>query len=138
MAFDRHIVGRIGEDHVRHIALHQLTQRRIAQSIAAHDPMWTDLPDISNAGDRLAVWQVTFEAVILIGFRALIGEENVDLGRLEPGECEVEAQDLQIAQLDRKEVFVPAGTLGKLVVRDPVGTDFSIAQMLDPQCGCSL
>ena len=133
MAADRHIIGRIGEHHLR---LLLAEQRRINVGlcgIATDEAMPADRPDIASPRDRRPR-RDRRHLICGIGLAVLFAErqladEHVDLRQLEAGdgEIEVDVEVGEILELDREQVPIPAGILGELVVGDHISADIRLA-----------
>ena len=68
MAVDRHVVGRIGEDHLRPLAVHQRRDDVRLERVAADQPVRPELPEIARpAARRPALGQQ-----VVIGFAWLL------------------------------------------------------------------
>ena len=59
-------------------------------------------------------------------------EDEVDLRHLEPGQFDIDVELDQPLQLNRQQLPVPSGLLGKLVVGQHIGALIGIAQVRQP------
>jgi tripartite-type tricarboxylate transporter receptor subunit TctC len=65
-----------------------------------------------------------------------VGQEQIDLGRLKPGQGDVESfgrqKVNQLAELDREHFTIPTGLFGDLVVCDQIGALLHRGEMAEP------
>ena len=83
-----HVVGRVGEQQVGQLAVHELLHVLRAGAVAAHDPVFAQQPDVSPLGDRL-LRGLCAEVVLLdllvdldLEVQAEVGHIVVDAGQL--------------------------------------------------------
>ena len=125
VAVDRHVVGRVGEDHLRALVAEQPVVGRGLEGVAADHPMRAEVPDIADLGDRRSCRDLRQPIVAGIAglFRIEAGDQAVDLGDGEAGDAEVEVELglEQPGELDGEHLLVPAGVQRKLVVGEDIG-----------------
>jgi hypothetical protein len=103
---DGHVVGRVGEDHLRLAPIEQPPVVLGRRRIAAEDPVRAREPEVAaprHGRFRLVDrWQGV--GFIFIGTGLQTFDQKVDLGRVEAGhlDVEVEVQGRQVLQLDRQ------------------------------------
>jgi hypothetical protein len=137
MAIDGHVVGRVGEDHLRPLTVHQGRDRGAVERAAADQPMRTKLPKVADA----AAHRSRGRDHVLFGRSRVLRlepfDEAVDLGDRETGDAdiEVEIKGEQILKLPRQDLFVPASVERELIVGDDVGALLGGAHRLDAQAG---
>jgi hypothetical protein len=89
MAVNRHIVGRVGKDHLGQFAVHESSNRQWIEGVSADESMWPKLPYISKPAARSAV--IVRKPVFLgiAGFFEIKPiDECIDLGNREAGDAE--------------------------------------------------
>ena len=137
VAIDFHVVRRVGEDHLRALAVEQprvglgawSSRRRSADAArSARYRQGALLPDRVRRQARRQPG-LAFGGVSR-------SRQNVDLGHLEAGDRDVEIkiEPGQVLQLDLEDLRIPAGLLGELVVGEDVGALLCVREMLEPQC----
>jgi hypothetical protein len=135
MAFDRHVVGWVGEDRGRAVLPHQHLVRILLDRAAAMDPVRPQLPEVT----RPAYCRPRFRRgylVIGISLRSGALDPQIDLADLETGhlEAEVELELGELAQLLGEKPFVPGSDLGQPVVGDREGLCLRWRQVLKADC----
>ena len=102
MAVDGNVVRRIGENHHRAIALHELGVCCRIERAAAVDPMLAEQPEVSRAAHRgtLAIGNSIRRVFFVVGAVETLDTE-IDLAHFEPGglEREVKLEHRQLLQL---------------------------------------
>ena len=96
--------------------------------------MAADLPEVAEPRDgRAAVTRR--HNVVHVRLRLGLANQHVDLGHLEAGNrnVEIKIERREMLQFDPKDLAIPAGLLGELVVGEDVGALLSIAEMLKTQ-----
>jgi hypothetical protein len=73
---DRHIVGRVSEDHVGVLGRHEGEIRLLFQGATAHEPMGSKRPEIAAAGDGGAFWDR--RQLVLFGIARLLRSKSID------------------------------------------------------------
>ena len=138
VAADRHVVGRIGEDGVRQPAARE--QRRVAgrlEGVAAEQAVRAELPEVAGPRHRRARFAGDLRDLVLVPGavrrRVTVEQEEVDLGGLEAGELDLEAELDELVEGAPEGVAVPAGLLGQAVLGDGEGAALRRAQAGQPQ-----
>ena len=138
MAVDRHVVGRVGEDHLGLLAVHQGCHDMAVERVAADQPVRPKLPDIARPAAR---WAVADGKQVVRGiaglFRSQPFDQAVDLGDREAGhaDVEVEIDRQQSLQLLGQDLLVPAGIERQLVVGKHIGPLLLRRHVLEPDAG---
>ena len=132
---DAHVVGRIGEHHLRRLAREQPLIALALQGVGAEQPMLGQEPQIPHCADRRGGLVQLGELVCPIRITTPFGalDQEVYLGKLEPRNLDIEVQ-VELAQrleLDRQRLLIPLRQLGQPVVRDPKGLHLARAEMAD-------
>jgi hypothetical protein len=136
VAVDGDVVGGI---HEHNLGLSPAEEERVRvgfRGIHAKKAMRPDQPQIAGARDHGGVQIDLGDRVGGIGFVGpRIPDQEINLRGLESDHLEVKAEiELgQVLELESKEVSVPAGVLGELVVGDYVGADLRLGEMLEPK-----
>jgi hypothetical protein len=135
MSVDRDVVRRVGEQKVRPFVSHQAAEDGLVSSIPANQTMPTKTPHVACPRDSGCLISDR-EGDLILGLgrtvrRALARfiEHQVDLGRREAGEFDVEIDVDEALQLDRQQLPVPACTGSKLIVSQQVSAPLSRVQM---------
>jgi hypothetical protein len=129
MAIDRHVVGRIGEDQVGSLALHQAREGLGILRVAADQAVAAEV-QTSPRSVTISSGEMSRDFVLLLSLaaagaaRALLGviDDKIDLGQREARELDIEVEVDQALELDREHFPVPTGIEGELVVGDHVGS----------------
>jgi hypothetical protein len=134
----RHVVGRVGEDRLRHRAVHQPPIGRPVERIAAEDPVPIQAPQIAGLGDRRFLREARqFVGLIRFGLpqrRPDPLNPQIDLGHRETGrfEAKVEVDRREVSKPFAEQPIIPTGKLSQSIVRDRVRLCLFRAQALDP------
>ena len=137
VAVDRDIVGRVGEDHLGLLAVHQGGDDFGIERVAADEPVRSEPPQVARPTarrDPVGIRQLIVRRIARL-FRRQALHQLVDLGDREAGDADVEA-DVglhQLLQLERQQLFVPAGVEGELVVGQHIGPLLGRRHVVDPQ-----
>ena len=137
VAVDLHVVGRIGEDHPRLLAVHQPTDDVGVERVAADQPVRPELPDIARPAAR----RPGLGQPVVLGIAGLLRrqplDQAVDLRDREAGHADVEAEIVgeERLQLFGEQVLVPAGVQRQLVVGEHVGPLLGRGHGLDADAG---
>src|ERR1700719_1001731 len=117
MAFDRHVVGWVGENRSGAVLLHQHPVRALFKCIAAIDPMWPELPKIPGVAYRRPRLRLGY-LVIGISLRSSILDQQIDLADLEAChlEAEIKVHRRELTQLLTEKLVVPGSDLGEPVI----------------------
>lgn len=118
VAIDLHVVGRIGEDKVGLLAPHQGLEVDMAARVAAQEPVPIELPEIALSRDGSATGKHdgVFGLIAALGI-SLTGfvDDEVNLGKAEPGELDLEVEFNQrlepIARISRSHPALSASLL---------------------------
>ena len=147
MPVDRHVIGRIREDHVGLLEIaagpaHQPHIGLFLASVAADEPGAPEGPNVTGARDGIAL--DLWDMVVLGALGRLIGaayiKKLIHFGDGEAGQLDVDLLALghEVFELARKQVLVPAGVLGELVVGQDVGALLRLGERRHPQAGHGL
>ena len=137
MAVDRHVVGRVGEDHPRLLAVHQQPDDVRVERVAADQPVRPELPDIARPAAR----RPGLGQPVVLGIAGLLRrqplDQAVDLRDREAGDADVEAEIVgeERLQLLGQQVLVPAGVQRQLVVGEHIGPLLGRRHGLDADAG---
>jgi transposase len=129
------VIGRIGKDCGSATAAQYPVEVPRLPRVAAEQPMFSQEPQIATTRDRC--FRDRGQGVFRIrSRRPHVGEEQIDLGRFEARDRNIELLDRQelneFAKLDRKEFSIPAGLFGDSVVGDHIGTLLGWAEVAEP------
>ena len=94
VALHRHVIRRVGEDDGRQGLAHQLVVACPVQGVAAEQAMGAQPPEIARPGDRRPAARSFLLVRRLIAHQAQARNLQVDLGKLEAGGVQVEAEVL--------------------------------------------
>jgi len=133
----RHIVWRVGEDHLRFPLIKETAIDFGVRGIAADQRMITELPHVADTADDRSLF-VDLNGLfflLLAGFQPV--EQSLDLGDIEPRERKVEVavEFGDCSQLQREQVVVPAGQLGEPVVGNDIGPLLGLRHVFETQHG---
>ena len=119
VALDRHVIGWVGEHHVRLVGPQHAGVALGVQRIAAKQTMLAKNPKVARAGHRRGASVDRRQFVFLIDAAAV--QKNVDLAHLEAADFEIDLrrkfQDL--GELERERLAIPCGIVGDAVERQP-------------------
>jgi len=135
---DRHVVGRIGEDHRSALIAHQRCEGLPVEGVAAQDAMLAEKQQIADLADlrpRRDLGQDVGRVVLLGGLVFERVYPQVDLAHLEAGhlEAEIEAEQREVLELLGQQAVVPRGDLGQPVVGDHERAGLGRAQVFEAQ-----
>ena len=119
MPVDRNVVRRIGEHQVDRLVAEQCRIVRVAPRVAADQLVAPEQPQVAAACHRVEGHCRDRIVGSRQGFRARLAsvvEDEVDLGKAEPGQRHVEFEVDQPLQLDCEDLAVPAGVQRQLIV----------------------
>jgi hypothetical protein len=117
VAGDGHVVGRIGEHHLRQLAGEQGVEAGQIEGVAAEQAVVVpEQPEVASARHRRPGRRFG-QRRLLLGLR-VGADHEVDLGHAEAGQLHLEAEVHQLRELERQRLAVPAGKLGQAVVGD--------------------
>jgi hypothetical protein len=138
VALDRHIVGRVGEDHGGPFLAHQRREGFRIEGTAAQDSMAAEEPQIPDLADRRLgrdLGHGISRVVILLGHVIERGDPQIDLGHLEAGhlEAEIESEEREVLELLGQQPVVPGGDLGQPVVGDRKGASLGRGQVIETE-----
>ena len=112
-----HVVGRIRQDQVGPIAIHQTGVNFFAGAVAADHPVLSDQPKVTQlAEDRLLQFGIHIEVVLVDLLVMELIEQRIDLRRIKAGLAQVKVAVLDIFQKFCQQGIVPGP--GDLVQRD--------------------
>ena len=136
VAIDGAVVGRIGEDHLGQIAVHQASDGIGIPCVPTQQPVAAKAPEVAEAAHRR---RLRLERRHLVGSRvvAFAGrtlDQKVDLGRGKAGHRQIEAEleAGQLGQLQRQQLAIPAGQLGQPVIGQHIGALLGLAHIGKP------
>jgi hypothetical protein len=132
---DRHIVGWVGEDEGRLGVAEQLPIGLGASGIGTQEQMRSEDPEIARATDRLGVGigrNDVLRPARLAGRLLSFLETQIDFGRLEADQLDLEVEVDQGLQLDRQDLAVPAGSLRQAVVGQDVRPPLGLGEVGQP------
>lgn len=137
MPIDRDVVGRIGEDQVCPFGSHQPFEHVVVSGVAADQTMAIEAPYIAWPGDSASRITGT-DWDLVLGFRlgwtvrcalARFVDHDVDLGRRETRDLDVEIKGDEALKLDCQQLLVPASIERELVVDEHIGAPLSRIEM---------
>ena len=129
-----HVIRGVRKADSRLFALHQQGVVVGRQGVSADESMIAEEEDITPARHRRfgSVWLFDRLVVVVVAIvRRKLADDDVDLWDLETRERHVEVDGVQLAELDRQHLLVPAGFCRELVVGDDVGALLVLTQMLE-------
>src|SRR5882757_6455955 len=117
MAFDRHVVGWVGENRRSAVLPHQHPVRALFKCIAAIDSMWPELPKIPRPAYRRPRFRRGY-LVIGISLRSGALDPQINLADLETGhiEAEIKVHLRELTQLLTEKPVVPGSDLSEPVI----------------------
>jgi hypothetical protein len=130
VAIDRNVVGRVGEDEIGTLAIHQHGKRFRVTRIAADEPVAIEEPHVTSARHGRCGIGHGRNFILRSGWcvrRTLLRliEDEVDLGEREAGQFDIELKVDEALHLDRKDFAVPACVQRQLVIGNDVGAALS-------------
>ena len=133
MPADGDVIGRVGENHLRPLALQDRYIRVLLGCIGAEDAVIAELPEVTRPGDHGSLGLRRRELVeqIRLARHCVLANDEVDFGDLEAGDGEVELgrQLEQCLKLDGQDLFIPARLLSQPVVGEHVGALLGLAHV---------
>jgi hypothetical protein len=129
MAVDRHVVGRIGKQHLGFFATQQLGKAFAPKSIATQNAVLVTNPEVTRTGHRRGKSVNQGQRVFLTD--AAIAEQNIDLAHLEAAEFKIGLRGkLQnFRELQRELLRLPRRILAEPIERQPQGPQFGLGQL---------
>ena len=136
VTLDRHVVGRVGEDHGGTFLAHQRREGSGIKGVAAQDAMAAEEPQIADLAQRRPrrrFGHVVARIVSRVGHVVECSDPQVDLAHLEPDDLDVEIQprEREVLELLRQQPIVPGRVLAEPVVSDHEGADLGWGQMIE-------
>ena len=135
MTVDPYVVGRIDEDELGLFASQEEGVGVIVEGVAAEKPVRADLPKVAGPGNDRRVGVEVFVGVGRVApfLFSCCSDQQIDLGCREARHVEVEVEvDLrEFLELDRQQIPIPARAFRELIVRDHVGADLILGEVLE-------
>ena len=129
VARDRHVVRRVGEQHVRLVGPQHVGVALGLQGVAAEQAMLAKDPKVAQAAHRRGAGVDRRQFVFLIDAAAV--QQDVDLAHLEAADFEIDLrgkfQDL--GELEGERLAVPCGIVGNAVERQPQRPQLGLGQV---------
>jgi hypothetical protein len=131
---DRHVVGWIGDHHLRELALQQRPVGGLAQGVAADQTMPPEFPDVAGPTNGWAFLKPR-QIVGRIGCcrRRLAVQHQVDLAGREAGQLDLEVEVDQLLEVLAQQIEVPDRLFRQPVVGDDNGSLLGGAETGDGQ-----
>ena len=130
VTLDRHVVGRVGEHHVRLVGPQHTGVALGLQRVAAEQAMLAKKPKVAHAGHRRGR-RSSISGSSSSSSRPPPSREDVDLADLEAADFEIDLrrkfQDL--GELEGERLAVPCGILGDPIERQPQHPQLGLGQV---------
>ena len=136
VAVNGQVVWRVRENELGFLVVQQPPVIPILEGVAAEDAVLTQEPQVAWLGDtriKLRIGDAVFRAILLGLRRVGIFKDNVDLGNLEARQFHFKIEIDQPLQFDGKQLPVPTGFLGELVVCEDVCALLCRREVRQPQ-----
>lgn len=130
------IVRRIGQHQLRPFAVrHQPVVKRFVARIALRETVFAQRPNVAEVRDRRRERLrrrrlIRGEVLVVVQQR-----QAVDLGHLEAGLNEIDAEDHQLLEFDPQRLGVPGAGFAEPVQRDAQRAQFGLVEVIDDDAG---
>ena len=130
----------VGEDEIGSLGPEQASKRLLGSRVPADEAVATQVPKVAEARRR-PEW-IGERPNVILGTKGTIGrgvpslvQDHVNLRLAEAGEVDVEIEVDQGLELDRQDLPIPPGVLGKFVVGQDIGPALGGAQVRQTKSG---